>query len=399
MYFKLFTPFIIFLLFQLISFFILDDFDYTGNYYINSVVVLSYIFSIFSIFFASIFYKKNEYKNNFCGVANKKINFFIILLTLFFIVKPTLILIAMNVELGAEQVRQIYYNEAGIYNRIYGIGFLGSITNFYLVPFFWLYCLLICDKKDKLSIFTFYFLVISLALYNASYAGRFFMYFALLVMYMRFTLIGVNFLKFLISLFSIITIILYVSSIIVSNRNGQESISFFELFESLGLYHSGGIFFLAHKMEEFSPYISNDYHPFRILFENLIAPIKFMLGGSMYDMTYVNHVSGTLANPTLYNFERGTYFNAFSTFYYFIYIDFLNFTPVFSFIYIFYIIMSAKFIANSSLRWKYLSFAALVFYFSLFQGQIFSPGYSLIIFGFPIFIFLFNNLKSTYSKS
>lgn len=399
MYFKLFTPFIIFLLFQLISFFILDDFDYTGNYYINSVVVLSYIFSIFSIFFASIFYKKNEYKNNFCGVANKKINFFIILLTLFFIVKPTLILIAMNVELGAEQVRQIYYNEAGIYNRIYGIGFLGSITNFYLVPFFWLYCLLICDKKDKLSIFTFYFLVISLALYNASYAGRFFMYFALLVMYMRFTLIGVNFLKFLISLFSIITIILYASSIIVSNRNGQESISFFELFESLGLYHSGGIFFLAHKMEEFSPYISNDYHPFRILFENLIAPIKFMLGGSMYDMTYVNHVSGTLANPTLYNFERGTYFNAFSTFYYFIYIDFLNFTPVFSFIYIFYIIMSAKFIANSSLRWKYLSFAALVFYFSLFQGQIFSPGYSLIIFGFPIFIFLFNNLKSTYSKS
>lgn len=400
MYFKLFGPFLILLVYQLISFFVLDDFDYVGNDYINCLVVFSYLLSIFSILFSSFFYKndravflKNEKKNNL-----KNINFFVIFLTLFFIIKPTLVLIAMNIELGAEQVRQIYYNEPGIYNKIYGIGFIGSITNFYLVPFFWLYSLLICDRQDKLSVYTFYFLVISLATYNASYAGRFFMYFALLVMYMRFTLLGVNFLKFLSRLFLIVAIIFYVSLIIVANRSGRENLQLLELFESVGIYHSGGIFFLAHKMEQFSPYLSTDYYPFRILIENLTAPIKFILGGSMVDMTYVDHVSGTLANPTLYNFERGTYFNAFSTFFYFLYIDFLNLTPIFSFIYIFYIVLSAKLISNNTLRWKYLSFVALVLYFSLFQAQLFSPGYTFIIFLFPIFIFLFNSFKLTYSK-
>lgn len=67
------------------------------------------------------------------------------------------------------------------------------MTLMYITPILWFYTILLIGKKDKISVFLFYYTLFSLVLFNLSYAGRFYIYFALIVLYLKNTLEGVGF--------------------------------------------------------------------------------------------------------------------------------------------------------------------------------------------------------------
>src|SRR5690606_3330777 len=150
--------------------------------------------------------------------------------------------------------------------------------NYYLVPFLWFYALFISDRKDRFSIFLFYFIVILLSIYNASYAGRFFIYYALIAIYMRYLILGISFKGVLFKGLFFILSSFFLSTFIVNSRNESSVIDYKGMLESLYNYHVGSVFFLAQKIETVQPLVNNELHLFRIISEGLFSPILYILG-------------------------------------------------------------------------------------------------------------------------
>ena len=160
------------------------------------------------------------------------------------------------------------------------------------------------------------------------------------------------------------------------------------MLQSIYDYHTGSIFFLAQKMETVPSLVNHELHLFRIIFEGIFSPFFYALGRPLGDLTVIYHVGYILSEATLYNKETGTLFNAFSTLFYFFFLDFGVFSPLFIFMIIGYVLFSSNFIFDYSLRLKYLAYVSLVMYFSLFSGVFFMPGYLMVIFLFPIMVLL-----------
>lgn len=394
MYIKIFYPVIFLLLLQIISYFTLDRYFLETKESTNILILVSYIALLLVIILFSVKEKKYNY-NIISETINKnlKMNILVFGLTLLFILRPTILLIGMNIEFGADQVRYMFYNADGIYKQVYGIGILGTIANYYIVPFLWFYALFISDRKDRFSIFLFYFIVIILSVYNASYAGRFFIYYALIAIYMRYLILGISLKGVLFKIIFFVLLSFFSSIYIVNSRNVSNMLDYTGMLQSIYDYHVGGVFFLAQKLETVQPLVNNELHLFRVIYEGLFSPIFYALGRPLGDLTVVYHVGYILSEATLYNKDSGTFFNAFSTFFYFFFLDYGFFAPIFIFVIIGYVLFSSNFISNYSSRLKYLAYISLVLYFSFFTGVFFMPGYLMVIFFVPL-VYFFKRLNS-----
>lgn len=392
---KLFIPVLFLLFFQLISLYFYNGF----NLYISDKTIINvsffYVFTIAAVLLSTLFLYKNYrvVERNDIIKFNKKNNFFIIFLSLIFVLKPTIILIGLNIEMGGEYVRKAYFSDPNFFNLVYGRGIIATFTNYYIVPFLWFYLIYVMDKDKGSFNFTFYFLLILLIMYNASYSGRFFIYFSLIVLYLRCIVTGISFLGFFRKNIIIILFFILASYFILVNRQYEygAEINFYDNMLSIFEYHAIPPYLLSQKIDTGTFVFDQSYYPFRVVVENLLIPIYILFfDGNINDLIYFEHVGNILSDPTLYSNYSMTYYNAYGTMFYFFYADTRIFSPIFVFIMIGYIFLSSKFINDKSIRVKYLAFVSLILYFSLFQAMIFSPGYLLIIFGLPLFYLFFS---------
>ena len=128
----------------------------------------------------------------------------------------------------------------------------------------------------------------------------------------------------------------------------------------------------------------DDGYPFKLYIESFLFPFYFFIGKSFSDIPYGYYVNA-FGQPTLYSLHTENTYNAFSTFFAFLYSDFTFLTPVFvGFINLFFLFYS-KIIYDRNIRFKYLAYFSLMLYFSLFTAPILSPGALVILFLIPLF--------------
>lgn len=396
MYLKLFSPVLFLLIFQLIAFFFYNGFLYAASDYAVLMVSLTYISAIFAIFcfcFCSSFIeKKNEIV--LTHVKNRKVEIFFLILTIIFIVKPTFIMFMLGLDYGFDYVRQNYFSTDIIKSLAFGNMTIAVLTNLYLVQFLWFYIFLIIGSNDKFTNFVFYFILLSLVVFNLSYAGRFYIYFAFLVLFLKSLLEREKILVFL-KKYSILFLGLIFSAFSMvnlrSNKNVLEndSSSILKLLE----YHVMQPYFFAQKIDDYL--LWDDGYPFRVIFESLNAHFLYLFGVSFSETTF-GYYSAAFGNPTLYSQYSFGYYNAFSTFFAYIYADSKIFTPIITFIILLYLMLSSFFIWNLEFRRKFLAYISLMLYFSLFQAPIFTPGFLLIGVFVPLYFLAVSKFKKVF---
>lgn len=380
MYIKLFIPVLLLSLLQLSSYYLYNGFSYQSNTSTSILVSFFYISFIFSILFFC-FFLNNNYSYNLLKIKSvSKFDLFICFLVLIFITKPTLVMFGIGNQLGFDYVRANFFETDLIRREAFGNMFIAIFCQTYLVPFLWFYTIMMIDNNTKGRKFIFYFLLFSLILFNFSYAGRFYLYFSILVLYLK-NLIDNNGFTYFLKKYSLILLPLFLVSILITDLRGSENID-----EKNGLlilleYHILQPFFLSQKIE-YGDIVYNGY-PFKTLVEGIFAPFYYFLGVGLNELPQ-GYLPIVFSKFTLYSNYSDSYFNAFATFFPYLYSDFGFFAPLFVFIYFIYFLFSSFLISNIHLRVKFLSFLSLMMYFSLFQAVIFSYGCLLIILFFPL---------------
>lgn len=392
MYFKIFYPLIILSLFQVFSLIFYQGFSYrVGD--ASFLLVLSCYFSfLFSIFLGcSIFCKK---KINF-EFKYDKYNWkdlCIFMLTLFFIVKPTIILFGLTNEYNYDYVRTNFFSSNSFKELVFGNLTISLVTQIYVVPLLWFYVFLLINQKNKIKIFLFYFLLISLVAFNLSYAGRFYIYFAIIVLYMKNLIEGHSLIGFFKRHMIIVISLIFFSLLMANLRANKDGLAttnhdFLVLME----YHLLPPYFLAQKIDDGSLDLVG--YPFRTLIEGVFAPILPYLGLLVQDIPQLKYLA-IFNDSTLYSNYSGNYYNAFSTFFAYVYADYKYLSPIFVFCFVFFIFYTSYFIKDQNLRVKYLAYICLMFYFSLFQSTIFTSGTMLLMLMIPFY----HLVKNVYLK-
>lgn len=387
MYFKLFIPVFLLSFIQLSAFFLYNGFTFNPSGSTEILISSFYLSLILAIFTFSIFVSKNfkpltDSRNN----SNVIVDYIALIITILFILKPTLIMYGMGVELGFDYVRQNFFTSDVIRSKAFGNMSLAIFTQNYVVAFLWFYIIYLIGFHSKRSNVIFYCILISLILFNMSYAGRFNIYFAIIVLYIKNVLEGKKLFDFIKKYFVLILALFSMSTIIVAIRNNREGFAnnFNDILKVLE-YHILQPFFVAQKID--NNQIIVDGYPFRVIIEGFFAPLLYLFNIELKDLPQ-GYYSRVFGDSTLYSQYTETYYNAFSTLFPYIYIDFGLMSPIFCFIIVFIFFSFSFLISGSSLRAKYLSYLSLMLYFSLFQAPIFSHGVLFIVIIVPLLSYL-----------
>jgi len=384
MYCKLFAPVFFLMFFQIIGYIFYQGFKFYPKPETYTFVLSIYIYSIF-LFFAFCFFFDEKQRCSNELPTNNIFNVIVVIAVILFLIKPSIIMVMMGLQYGFDYVRQNFFGSDLIRAAAFGSVKISAFTLMYLVPIFWGYVIYLIGNKKRSNVFIMYFLLISLIFFNLSYAGRFNIYFAFIFLYLKSILEGFSFIRFCIKYLPIISILFFVSMFVVNIRNNKEGLvndsnGFIKLLE----YHIMQPNFLSQKIEDGS--INNENYPFKTIIESLFYPIYNILGKSFSDISY-GYYSTIFGNPTLYSNLTDTSYNAYSTFFIYLYADFYYFAYI-ALLFIIFIFFSISKLLNRDLRIRYVSYMSLMFYFSLFQAPIFSPGALFVLLVFP-FIYKF----------
>lgn len=384
MTFKIFSPVLLLAFFQLFFFWCYKGFSYEPEENIFLMVNIFYIIFILTIvFFCVCTTNLKNYKNISSDKGNKvtKFDLIFLLLVIVFINIPSILMFMMGLEFGFDYVRANFFQTDLIRSKAFGTMSIAIVVLNYLIPILWLYVIMMVNiNNNRARNIVFYFILISLILFNFSFAGRFYLYFALLVLYFKCLIENIGVISFFLKKSIFLVILISISFLMTRLRSGEiveESKDFLILLE----YHILQPFFLSQKIQ-FNEINYNGY-PFKTIIEGLLAPFSYLMGKGLNELPQ-GVLPVVFSNSTLYSNYSDLYFNAFGTFFPYIYIDFGFFSFLFIFIYFTLILFSCYLIPNREVRIKYLCFLSLMMYFSLFQSMIFSYGCLIIIVFFPI---------------
>lgn len=382
-------PPLFFMIFQLLMYIFYDGFEYKYTDTTFFLVVSLYIASIAAMLFFSFPEKKNIIKYSGKDRDIGLWDYFLLIIVLFFILKPTVFLYFMGKELGFDYVRDNYFSTSFIREKAYGSMFFAIMTQFYISVLIWFYLILIIDSKKKN--FIFYIILISMVLYNLSFAGRFNMYIVLLILYYKTIIQGGRWYDYIKKYSPVFIIFLMLSFFTVLIRSFNDDVDdFLYLDELLVLfeYHVIPPFLMSQKID--TNILLNNGYPFSSVFEGFFAPFFYFLGSGFGGLPQ-GHISEIFSEFTLYSIRTDIYYNAYSTFYSLFYYDFGLMAPIFVFLFVFLVLSLNKIIIDSGIRVKYLIFISLMFYFGLFQNSILSYGVLLLL-GCIFFYSIYKNL-------
>lgn len=380
MYLKIFTPVFFLLLLQIIAFLIYGGFILNVSNSVFFLVIFGYLAILISIIITKNHFGINGRLDRY--ILNKNIKLISIFIILFFLLRPIVVMIGISSTLGQDYIRYNFFYDKQLQIQIFGSIFMSSFTLSYIIPISWFLVVLLIGSKDKLGVILFYIFLLALVVFNASYAGRFNMYFALLMIYFRSVYIGDGFNKFFLKNSYIFIFVFIYSFFILFIRQNKNSNDFgYNDLLMLLEYHILQPFFLSQKI--MSSEIVFEGFPFKVVLTSFFAPIYYILGfkGDSIPISYYPQI---LNDYTLYSQYTGSIYNAYATFMAYFYIDFGFFYPlaiVFSWL---VILVFSLMIKSKELRVLYLIFISFSLYASLFQAFILSTGAMLIIGLFPI---------------
>lgn len=391
MYFKIFLPFLVFALFQLINFYFYEGYNLEVSLSNQILITEMYVACILAIVVFCTTYKKNNvfyYGENFN--SHKKMEYIMLFMACIFLIKPTIVLFGIGMELGFGYLRANYYTDPLIQQMAYGSNLIVALTNYYINPILWFYLIFISNSKHPRTKKVFFLLLVILVLFNLSYGGRFNIYYSILILYLKVILEGRSVFNSIKKYGYLIAILVFISFWMLFERNVNNQGVLDNVWLGLYEYHNLPTFLLAQKIENKDILVEG--YAFKSSFYSLISPL-FMIFGLSGDSIPYFYYPVILGKFTLYSFYSENFYNSYTTLFAYFYIDNGYFSPIIIFIHFIILLFYSKIIPNHDIRYKYLCFIVFTLYNSLFMAPFFNPGYVLIIYLFPVVYLIYSKLK------
>lgn len=374
-------PALLLALFQLVMYFFVDEFYISPQESTDVIVFMFYMSFVLGILAFSATCPRAGARAHEPYKKDKSVLFFIfvIALTVFFIVIPTVKMFLLMGSVGYENIRMLVFRSDEFAAAVFGSRTVQSLTQNYIKYALWIVALFLSEKNNKERIL-FLFVVFSLVLFNMAYAGRFSLYYLFVVFFLKSMVEQKKISAGAVKLVLCAGLVFFISYLILVYRLGGDLMSGSSVLESLLRYHWMQPFLLAQKIE--SEYIFINGFPFRSVVEAVFFPIYYFFGVSFSELSIGEYLS-YFNEPTLMSHSTGSYANAFVTLFPYFYADFKLFGPLFVFLFFVYVSFCSKLIDNDSVRVRYLACFALFMFFSLFQGELFVPMVISFIVFFP----------------
>lgn len=384
---------------QLIAFLCYGGFHLTLRASTELLVVFCYLFFMLSLLVSSVMDGKRVQHPPSVEVAgerkaDKYIVALVVTLIFAFITLPTIKLIFLSNEMGADYVRgNIFKDELRV--LVFGSITKSALTNLYLIPFLWWIAIVYSTRPDKRSKYFFWFVLISIVAFNVSYAGRNAIYYMVLVVYFSYILRGKSIRTFLRKNAPLMLMLFFLGFAVSAIRAASKEVTLADNIFSLFEYHVLQPFLFAQKVEMTD---WADLYPFETAIKSLLFPV-FYVAGVDYGSTPLGMYASQFYDFTLYSLKSMRFYNSFTTFFPFFYAEFGSLSPIFIFIFTFGLFFVSLLVPALGLRKKLQAYISLMLFFSLFKFEILTPGVLLIIFCVVLHGVIVNFNNSTKERS
>ena len=369
-----FLPLFFILSIQFFSLFF-DFYTPRADIYNRVLVMLNYMSVFFSII--TYIYIANKFNVKF-GDSNKIVFFkpakiAAVLIAIIFI-SISFKIYGYSLIVGYENIRYEFFYNQNFRVMLFGGLIFDWMFNIFLLPFCWLFILML--SVDKKYNFYFYLLLISLLLYSVSVGGRFSIYYAVIVLFFRYIYFNKLNIKLLVKVIFLLLVSLVFSTYILSLRTVD--FDYYDSIMSVIEYHTLPPFFLINKMQDNFGNVDFVGVPFYSLFTSLLFSVLKMLKLFHGDVPYY-YMTAYLNDFTLVSNYTGYSYNAFATILSFFILEFGVISPVFTFVYFLFLFSLSIFIVEKY-RLSFLLFVILYSFFSFFRYEIASAGFQFMIF-------------------
>ncbi|HAS8420421.1 TPA: oligosaccharide repeat unit polymerase [Vibrio vulnificus] len=381
---KVFLPVITLAIFQVIGYLLYDGFLIELSSYDIGFVLSLYISLIIGIFLFNLWERRK-----LLSVESKPFGKcfigFVFLSSLALLLKPTITMYVIGSEIGFDLLRTYFFTDFAIRTLIYENLWVEWFTNQYYIYFLWFFLVFISNRSERYSVFIFYSIMLLLVLYNMAYAGRFNIYYSIVLIYIRSVLLGESLSLFIKNKLPVISIFVLLSFFVLLLRSTEGDIqSISRDILILIEYHLVPPFYLSERISDGMLLMSEEPFPFKSFITSAFLPLFYLFDYGAYELPWFKYAL-YFNEFSLYSEYSEKYYNAFSTLFSFFYIDYYYTAPFFVLFFILFVLCYSRLIKNIELRFKYQSFFSLMLYMSFFKPMLFSPGVIVILIFFPLF--------------
>lgn len=377
---RIVSPILILLCVQLVGYFLYSGFHLSPTFYASLIVVGCYVCSILAIFAISLIYNVGE-DSRLSSVfsVNKGLLIFIFFVVFFTMNIPSFNMVVYGVTFGFDMVRQNYFSNDDFKSAMFGSVFVWGLARFYIVYIVIFFIVMLIDAKDRFQRIAFYYFLFSLVVFGVASAGRFYIYYMILILFYRTILLDNSIIAFLRKNVFLISVLFLFSAAIVSMRLDRDglSTSLEDMYRILE-YHIVQPFLFSQKID--GNELSLSSYPLQTVVESFLFPFyKIFFGIGFSDIIYGMY-DNVFNEFTLYSYNGDKYYNAFVTFFPFVYSETGVAAPLFVFVFLIFIFNVGMFLRSKHLRIKYFILVSILIYFSLFTYPVFAPGALLVLF-------------------
>lgn len=382
---KIYFPLIFLIMIQMCGYFLYDGFQFYETIQTKLLIVGCYLSLILSVIITLHIKGNNLFTVKKLDVTRRVIIIAIAFstTTLILIMLPTIKLISFINIIGYDSIRDTFFSNTDFQFSLFYHRYIALFVLSYYMPIAWFFIIWLAQYNDKAMNSFFWFNSVVLVAFSVSIAGRFSIYYLIVILYYKAIFNGgkcKDFIYFILSVFSLVVL----SFIILKLRNVTSSEiveynSFFDKHEinSVIEYNILSPFFLSQKITENFGYLSFLQVPFATTFSGLLFPIL----GSDSPLIAVGEYFNVF---TLYSKNTANDYNAFSTVFAYFVMDFGGLAPFFCtffFVFLFNLhLFVSVYYANA-----FRLYILLQTFFSLYSSKVTSPGFQVFIMG--VFVF------------
>lgn len=396
---KIYFPLIFLIMIQMCGYFLYDGFEIHETIPTKLLVVGCYLSLILSIIIT--LYVKG---NNSFTVRKADVTRWVIIIaitfsttTLVLVLLPTLKLISFINIIGYDSIRDTFFSNTDFQFGLFYHRYIALFVLSYYMPIAWFFIIWLAQYNDKTMNVFFWFNSIVLVVFSISIAGRFSIYYLIVVLYYRAILRGGKY-KDLFYFFVGVVFFVAISFVVLKFRSitspGMvDGYSFFDTHEinSVIEYNILSPFFLSQKITENFGYLSFLQIPFATTFSGLL----FAFLGSNSPLIAVGEYFNTF---TLYSTYTNNDYNAFSTVFAYFIMDFGFLAPFFC-LFFFLLLFNIHSFFPVYYAGAFRLYIILQVFFSLYSSKITSPGFQIFVVGILIFGLLIKTCSTKKTSS
>ncbi len=381
---KIYLPLVFLITIQMWGYFLYDGFEIYEAISTKLLIIGCYLSLFFSIIITLCIKRNNLFTIEKIYVTRWVVVVAVIfsIATLVLVLLPTIKLISFINIIGYDSIRDLFFSNTDFQFGLFYHRYIALFVLSYYMPIAWFFIIWLAQYDDKNMNALFWFNSVVLVAFSISIAGRFSIYYLIIVLYYKAILRGGKY-KDLFYFFVGVVFLVVISFVVLKFRNVVspglvDYRSFFDEHEinSVIEYNILSPFFLSQKITENFGYLSFLQVPFATTFSGLL----FAFLGTDSPLIAVGEYLNIF---TLYSKYTSNDYNAFSTVFAYFIMDFGFLAPFFC-LFFFVLLLNIHLIFPVYYVGAFRLYVILQIFFSLYSSKVTSPGFQIFVVGMII---------------